>query len=137
MIVVDASFLTDLFLNRPPAVAALDDLLDDGTHGQLHAPELIEPETLNALRRLLSGGHITEWQAGKALDDLAAVRLIRYPHAPLRDRVWGLRNELSAYDATYLALAEGIDGSVLATSDNGLALVARRHVGTARVRHTG
>jgi predicted nucleic acid-binding protein len=67
--------------------------------------------------------------------DLAAMRLIRYPHAPLRARVWELRDALTAYDATYLALAEALDDSVLLTSDHGLASHAIASLGEERVRH--
>ena len=55
------------------------------------------------------------------MSDLANAPLVRHPHAPLREAVWGLRNELSAYDASYLALAVALDASVLLTADHGLA----------------
>ena len=103
-------------------------------HELLHAPELIEPETLNALRGLARGGAITDRRAEEAVGDLASVRLARYPHAPLRDRVWALRHNLSAYDATYLALAEAVDDPLLLTGDAGLAAQARDSLGADRVR---
>jgi predicted nucleic acid-binding protein len=97
----------------------------------LHASELIEPEALNALRRLARIGA----QADRAVTELDELRLIRYPHAALRDRVWALRENLSAYDALYLALAESLPGSVLFTGDAGLAANAARSLGDQRVRH--
>lgn len=135
MIVVDASLLTDFLLARPPTIAALDSALKGREHEPLHAPELIEPETLNALRRLTYSGAVSDRRAGQAVANLAKVRLVRYPHAPLRRRVWVLRRSLSAYDATYLALAEALDGSLLMTGDRGLAAGARRSIGRRRVRH--
>jgi hypothetical protein len=57
------------------------------------------------------------------------VRLIRYPHAPFRARVWELRDNLSAYDALYLALAEALEGAILVTSDSGLAANAAHVLG--------
>jgi predicted nucleic acid-binding protein len=51
LIVVDASTLTDFLLGRPPAVEAVLAELAGHEHQPLHAPDLIEPETLNALRR--------------------------------------------------------------------------------------
>ncbi len=135
MIVVDASVLIDFLLGRPEAVDALAFELTGREHEPLHAPELIEPETLNALRRMAGRGAVTDQRASEAVADLANTRLIRYPHAPLRSRVWELRHDLTAYDATYLALAEGLAGSVLLTGDGGLATRARSSLGDDQVRH--
>jgi predicted nucleic acid-binding protein len=135
LIVVDASVLTDFLLGRRQAFNALQRELTGHEHEPLHAPELIEPETLNALRRLVLAGSVTDERATEAASDLADTRLIRYPHAALRPRVWALRHNLTAYDAMYLALAEALDHSVLVTGDRGLASYARASVGDARVRH--
>jgi predicted nucleic acid-binding protein len=135
LIVVDASCLTDFLLGRSQALDALEAALAGHEQEPLHAPELIEPETLNALRRLARGGSISDERASEAAADLASARLIRYPHAPLRERVWALRHDLTAYDATYLALAEALDEPVLITADGGLAARARVSLGDARVRH--
>jgi predicted nucleic acid-binding protein len=131
--VVDASALTDFLLGRAGALDALTGMAGQEV-GPLHCPELVEPETLNALRRLVLTGHLDIRRADEAVADLADVRLIRYPHAPLRWRVWELRDNLTAYDATYLALAEALDDSVLLTADNGLATHARGILGSDRVR---
>ena len=133
--VVDASVVTDFLLGRPQALDALQRELAGHEHEPLHAPELVEPETLNALRRLAAAGNVTDRRATEAVADLANTRLIRHPHAPLRARVWDLRHNLPAYDATYLALAEALEGSVLLTGDGGLALRARKSLGKERVRH--
>jgi predicted nucleic acid-binding protein len=84
---------------------------------------------------LVRGGAITDRRATEAVGDLASLRLLRYPHAPLRERVWEWRGNLSAYDATYLALAEALDDSVLLTGDSGLAAAADDRLGEYRVRH--
>jgi predicted nucleic acid-binding protein len=131
VIVVDASALIDFLLGRRQAIEAVTAAL--GEHDALHAPELVEPETLNALRRLAQNGVISELRAAEAVEDLGDARLIRYPHAPLRARVWDLRDQLSAYDATYLALAEGL-GAELVTGDAGLAERARGTLGDRGVR---
>ena len=135
MIVVDASVLTDFLLGRDHTMAAVADQLQGREHEPLHAPELIEPETVNALRRLARAGVVSDNRAGEAVLDLGRTRLIRYPHAPLRPRVWELRDELTAYDASYLALAEALDGSVLLSGDARLARRARATIGPARVHH--
>jgi predicted nucleic acid-binding protein len=133
LIVVDASVLTDFLLGRPEAMDALDRELAAHEHEPLHAPDLIEPETLNALRRLVLARHVSARRATEAVADLANTRLVRYPHAPLRERVWDLRSNLTSYDATYLALAEALDATLL-TANAGLASRARRSLGRDRVR---
>jgi predicted nucleic acid-binding protein len=135
LIVVDASVLTDFLLGRQQALDALERELAAREQEPLHAPDLVEPETLNALRRLAIRGSITDQRASEAAADLANTRLIRYPHAPLRARVWDLRHNLTAHDATYLALAEAFDDPVLLTGDAGLAARARNSLGSDRVRH--
>jgi predicted nucleic acid-binding protein len=135
LIVIDASVLTDFLLGRREALSAVESELAGREHEPLHAPELIEPETLNALRRLARSGAVTVQRAGEAAADLANTRLMRYPHAPLRQRVWALRDSLTAYDACYLALAEALDEPVLLTADSGLATVARNALGRDAVRH--
>jgi predicted nucleic acid-binding protein len=57
-------------------------------------------------------------------------------NAPLRERVWQLRHDMTAYDATYLALALGLDDPLLLTGDSGLASRAGVALGTDRVRLT-
>jgi predicted nucleic acid-binding protein len=134
VIVLDASVLTDFLLGRAPALEALERELSGREHEPLHAPELIELETLNALRRLALNGRVTDRRATEAASDLAHARMIRYPHAPLRERVWQLRHNLTAYDAAYLALAEALDDPTLMTADGGLAAHARGLLGAERVR---
>jgi predicted nucleic acid-binding protein len=137
LIVIDASVLTDFLLGRPQTMDALELELVGHEHEPLHAPDLIDPETLNALRRLALSGTVTDGRANEAASDLARVRLIRYPHSPLRERVWELRDSLGAYDATYVALAEALDDPVLITSDRGLATGAQASLGDDRVRLFG
>jgi predicted nucleic acid-binding protein len=132
LIVVDASILADFLLGRPQALDAVQAEMAEREHEPLHAPELIEPETLN-VRRLALDGSVTDRRASEAASDLANTRLIRYPHAPLRERVWELRHNVTAYDASYLALAEALD-AILLTGDRGLAARARRSLGKARCR---
>lgn len=134
MIVIDASVLADFLLGRAETLDAVERELAGHEHEPLHAPDLIELETLNALRGLVRGGSVTERRASEAVRDLARVRLERYPHAPLRERVWELRGNLTAYDAAYMALAEALDQATLLTADAGLAAAARASLGPERVR---
>lgn len=133
MIVVDASTLADFLLGREPAVVAVAAALGAATEQPLHAPELVWPETLNALRRMAQRGDIGDDRATQAALELSEVRLVCYPHAPLRESVWSMRHALTAYDASYLAVALGLDDPLLLTGDDGLAARAGALLGTDRV----
>jgi len=118
VIVLDASALVELILNTPTGqlVAAR---ITDPAEG-LHAPHLADIEVVQALRRYVREGNIDADAAVVALDDFRALDLHRYAHEPLLERVWDLRENLTAYDAVYVALTEVLDG-VLLTCDGPLS----------------
>ena len=87
---------------------------------RLTAPDLVDLEVLSVLRGQLRGGALDRRRAEFALADLAALPLERAPHRPLLARCWELRDDLTAYDAAYVALAEAHDTTLL-TSDARLA----------------
>lgn len=118
MVVVDASALVDLLLAQPAAEALAD--LIFGAGDVIAAPHLIDPEVLQTLRRLLRVGEIDAYQADAALELFPYIVIERHPHHMFRQRVWFLRNNLTAYDATYVALAEALDVPLL-TRDRRLA----------------
>ena len=129
MLVVDASAVTELLLGRAagePVAAALREHDFD-----LHAPHLLDVEVLSALRRVVAAGAATPTRAAEAVADLLDLPLQRYAHENLVPRIWELRESFSAYDATYLALAEVIaqDGAPLLTADARLARAASEHTG--------
>lgn len=105
-------------LRRPASEAVADQLLVRGR--VVHAPHLIDAEVAQVLRRLERAGTLPSPRALEALADFRAVRIVRHGHEPLLDRVWGLRDNLSAYDALYVALAEGL-GAPLLTMDGAIA----------------
>jgi predicted nucleic acid-binding protein len=117
VIVADASALVDLLLARPTAARVAQRLEPEPL---IHAPHLVDTEVLNALRHWVHVAELTNERAQEALADLAALPMARHSHAPLSQRVWSLRERLSAYDATYVALAEGLD-AMLVTADGRLA----------------
>ena len=136
MIVVDASALTDYLVGREGSLLAVAEALGANTEQPLHAPELVWPETLNALRRMVLRGDISEDRATQAALELSEVRLVCYPHAPLAESVWSMRHELTAYDASYLAVALALDDPLLLTGDSGLAARAGAVLGADRVTLT-
>jgi predicted nucleic acid-binding protein len=101
-------------------------LVDDGPDGQrarerlrgedLAAPELIDLEVASVLRRMVVAGSVDTRRAELALGDLADVPLQRAPHLRLLTRCWELRENLTVYDAAYVALAEML-GLILLTAD--------------------
>jgi predicted nucleic acid-binding protein len=86
----------------------------------LHAPHLLDVEVAQVLRRYVRDKTITAQRGQEALEDLAGLPLVRYPHDFLIPRIWELRAKLTAYDATYVALAELLGASLL-TCDRKIA----------------
>ena len=117
VLVVDASVIA-------PAVA------DGGPDGEacrarikgqsLAAPDLLRVEAVSVIRRHLLTGALTATQANNAIDDLLNLPITVYPTAALLRRAWELRDNATAYDACYVALAEAL-GCSLATADQRLA----------------
>jgi predicted nucleic acid-binding protein len=121
MIVVDASALLEVLL-RTPAAQAVEERMFDARE-TLHTPHLIDVEIAQVIRRYAANGEIDGDRGGAALDDLAVFPMRRYPHDLLLPRVWELRNNLTAYDAVYVALAEALEAPLL-TRDRRLAAAA-------------
>lgn len=118
MIVIDASVLVN---------AIADDAADGGrargelrAGGEIAAPDLIDVETVAALRRRWLGGTLSAGRFAAAIEDLEALAIDRYPALGLMRRAYELRANISAYDAAYVALAETLDCELL-TADRRLA----------------
>lgn len=116
MIVADTSAVLRALADETPDAALLERLAT----APMHVPHLIDAEVLNALRGLVLGRKISLDRANDARRDFATLHLIRYPIRDLGDRIWRLRDNLTAYDACYVALAEALD-CPLVTSDAKLA----------------
>ncbi|MDQ2861419.1 MAG: type II toxin-antitoxin system VapC family toxin [Pseudomonadota bacterium] len=118
MIVVDASALVEVLLRTSASAAVEAWIFAPGQ--SLHAPHLLDVEVAQVIRRYALGGEIDGERGRAALADLADFPLRRYPHDFLLPRMWELRNNLTAYDAVYVALAEALDCALL-TRDHRLA----------------
>ena len=118
MIVVDASAVIEVLLATPVAWSIEKRLRQ--ADGAMHAPQLLDIEVLQVLRRLHARAEITADRGREALDDLSDLPIIRYGHGPLVDRIWTLRRNMTACDAAYVALAEALDAPLL-TRDRRLA----------------
>jgi predicted nucleic acid-binding protein len=90
----------------------------------LHVPALCDVEFVSGLRRVLRNGEMDEPRAYEALSDYIDLPLERYPHEALLERVLELRQNFTAYDATYVALAERVGGDLI-TADLRLAAATR------------
>jgi predicted nucleic acid-binding protein len=120
VIVIDASAATELLLDtrvgRQVGVRMLE------AEGELFAPHVFDLEVAQALRRCARRGLVSSDYARMAVQDLADLAIVRQPHDVLLPRIWSLRENATAYDAAYLALAEALDAP-LVTCDARLAKV--------------
>jgi predicted nucleic acid-binding protein len=124
VLVIDASALLETLL-RTPAAGAVEKWLFDSQR-TLHAPHLLDVEVAQVIRRYAAIGEIDQERGRAALADLADFPVHRYPHDFLLPRVWDLRNNLTAYDAVYVALAEVLEAPLL-TRDQRLAAAASQY----------
>lgn len=117
------SAMTVIVVDASVVVTALADDGPDGERARrrlrgedLAAPELVDLEVASVLRRLVLRRALPATRADLALSDLVAMPLQRAPHRSLLTRCWQLRQNLTVYDAAYVALAEALD-AVLLTAD--------------------
>jgi predicted nucleic acid-binding protein len=125
LIVLDASAAFAVLLNAGPEAGRIRERISQPDE-TLHVPHLFEVEVLHALRRHNLGGALPAARARLALNRLRETRLIRYPHTAFLGRIWELRDNLTAYDAAYVALAEVLDAPLI-TLDERLAQVPGNH----------
>ena len=123
MIVVDASIVLKIFM---------DDLKDNEIERKLEisdgliAPQIIDVEVINGIRKNLRLGNITQVRAAQAILDLQAFPVERMETVLLISRIWQLRNNFTPYDASYVALAEDYQVPFL-TRDLKLAAAVKAH----------
>ena len=115
--VIDASALVAAVVDSGPEGLWAESLVEAE---QLAGPELVLAEASNILRRLEQAGDISRIEATSSHNDLMQLDIELFPFAPFAERIWELRNNLTSYDAWYVALAEAL-GCPLATLDPRMA----------------
>jgi predicted nucleic acid-binding protein len=118
MIVLDASAVVDWLLQTAAGQRMEQRIY--ARNDTLHTVHLLDVEFAQVLRRLVREGTLTRKRAEEAMEDLIAVRVTRYAPVVLLRRIWQLRQNLSAYDAAYVALAEELKAPLI-TRDQKLA----------------
>lgn len=118
MIVVDASVLANVVGDDGPTGVAARARLASAGHGSI--PDLADVETVSVLRKRWIAGDLKSRRFRQAVDDLLALPLTRYPTGPLMARAYELRASVTAYDASYVAIAEALE-CPLVTGDARLA----------------
>lgn len=111
MIVVDASALLEFLLQTSLGARVEARLFREDD--ELHAPHLLDVEIVQGLRRLVRTGEVSSGRADEAIADLTDLDVHRHAHVDLLRRAWKLRDNISAYDAIYVALAEAIAAPVV------------------------
>ena len=114
MIVLDASAVVAVLLDPDPGAERIRERIESPDE-DLHVPHLTDLEVIHALRRQALRGALTPRRSDEALEDLANIMFVRYPHTPLVERIWELRHNLTTYDAAYVALAEALDAPLITT----------------------
>jgi predicted nucleic acid-binding protein len=118
VIVTDASVVLEVILRTQTGMKIQGRVLS--ARETLHAPHLIDLEVCQVLRRYLHNRQLTADRAYDAMEDFQSMRIFRYPHQVFWKRIWELRNNMTAYDAAYIAVAETISAPLL-TTDKRLA----------------
>lgn len=120
MIVLDASALIDALLDIRPSAHRLRRRLV--AESVVAVPDLIDPETISAVRRQWLAGRIPLSAFRDTVNGLQTIPMVRFPTRQFLPRAYELRSNVTPYDAMYLALAEGL-GCPLITADARLASV--------------
>lgn len=119
MIVLDASAVVAMLVGPGRGAERIREKIE-APNESLHVPHVMDLEVLHALRRQVLLGTLSRERSSEALEDLENITFVRYPHAAFLGRIWRLKNNLTAYDAAYVALAEALDAP-LVTMDARLA----------------
>jgi predicted nucleic acid-binding protein len=109
--VIDASALLEFLLQTSLGGRVEARIFRDGD--ELHTPHLADVEVVQALRRLARAGQVSAARASEAIADLTDLDLHRHAHLDLLGRAWRLRDNVTTYDAMYVALAEAMEAPLV------------------------
>ena len=110
MIVLDSSAAVEWLLGLPLAEAVAERIVSADS---VHAPALIDVEVAHVVRRYAALGEIDPDRGERALRALADLDVVRYTHEALLPLIWKLRHNLTAYEATFVALAAALDAPLI------------------------
>jgi predicted nucleic acid-binding protein len=117
-VILDASAAVDLVLDREPMASWVRTEMRGAD--RVRAPHVIDPEVLGAIRRFVLARRISAERGRAAIDDFAALPIVRFPHRRFLAGVWALRDNVAAADGFYVVLADVL-GVPLVTTDASLA----------------
>jgi predicted nucleic acid-binding protein len=129
VLVVDASAVVELLLHTALGGRVAERLGEEA----LHAPQLLDIEVVSVVNRLTNAGKLSGPEAAETLATYLALGVQRHDHEPLLGRIHELRGNFTAYDAAYVALAEGF-GAPLLTCDAKLGASAAHRAAVDIVR---
>ena len=104
--VVDASVLVEALVDSGQEGRWAESVI---AQGGLASPELALVESANILRRLAQSGNLSRVEAAIAFRSMLRLDVNLFPFMPFAERIWELRENLTSYDAWYVALAEGLE----------------------------
>jgi predicted nucleic acid-binding protein len=125
VLVIDASAAIEILIQSETGLRWRDRIVDES----LYAPHLLDVEVMNGLRRLAVARPLLAQRAEQATGELGNLPIERLGHIVLLPRIWALRHNVSAYDATYIALAEALNAPLM-TCD---AKLSRSHGHHAKI----
>jgi predicted nucleic acid-binding protein len=118
LIVVDSSAVIEVLLRSQVGIKVEEEIFSPFEN--LCAPHLIDLEIVQVLRRYCNSGDMSPERAQNAIEDFEDMPITRYPHDIFLHRIWELRSNITAYDASYIALAEALPAPLI-TCDKRLA----------------
>ena len=123
--------MVDVLLHRRRGEAVTEHLLPEAE--SLWAPDHMDLEVMNAIRRMALAKTIGRLRADRAAVDLADFAVRRHPTSSLAPRVWSLTHNMTPYDAAYVALTEALPEATLLTTDQRLHRAIDAHTAVATI----
>lgn len=130
MIVLDSSAVVEWLLGLPLADEVADRIM---AADSLHVPALLDVEVAQVVRRYAASGQITAQTGERALSVLAELDAVRYTHELLLPLIWKLRDNLTAYDAAFVALAAALNAP-LVTLDTRIARAVTPEMASQQIK---